>query len=120
MSQPDESGDVRSQPSHPSATRNNLALHRTFSTTSKRRGADGGLNAAASGEGRQDVYEDDHTLLHHSIPLEDYEVVALYIDAISELSALVASGEHDDDELQRLSHHVAMMKRVRRVAGASV
>lgn len=85
----------------------------------KRRGTEGGLNQSASAEGRQVGYEDDHTLLHHNIALEDYEVVALYIDAISELSTLVASGKPDEEELQRLSHHVAMMKRVRLVLSAS-
>ncbi|KAL6784451.1 hypothetical protein ACKKBF_B01840 [Auxenochlorella protothecoides x Auxenochlorella symbiontica] len=111
LEMPEESDEGRPQPSHPSGAASNVALHRSLSTMTKRRGTEGGLNQSASAEERQVGYEDDHTLLHHNIALEDYEVVALYIDAISELSTLVASGKPDEEELQRLSHHVAMMKR---------
>lgn len=49
------------------------------------------------------------------IALEDYEIVALYLDAISELSSLVASGKQDAEKLQYLADKVSVLKRVRGV-----
>ena len=54
-----------------------------------------------------------HEYQDMGVALEDYEVVALYLDAISELSNLVCSGSADRDELKRLSDYVMVMKAVR-------
>ncbi|KAK2076722.1 hypothetical protein QBZ16_005482 [Prototheca wickerhamii] len=51
-----------------------------------------------------------HEYQDMGVTLEDYEVVALYLDAISELSNLVCSGSADRDELKRLSDYVMVMK----------
>lgn len=58
-----------------------------------------------------DQYEKDFR--DSTVSLEDYEVVALYLDAISELSSLVSSGDFDQEELKRLSDYVTAMKAVR-------